>query len=94
MTLKELPDRPADFVIDAGEWATVWFFTPKTDRAKVLVAETLMIEGNQWTTRIGDETETFAMDHRPARELAAHLTYDHGMNVFHPSYGYFAGVRS
>ena len=31
MTLKELPNKPADFVIEAGEWATVWMFTPKTE---------------------------------------------------------------
>jgi hypothetical protein len=93
MTLKELPNKPADFVIEAGEWATVWMFTPKTDRAKRFVGENLEIEEWQWVDKLDDENATFAVDHRPARELAAHLTYDHGMNVFHPSYGYFGGVR-
>jgi len=93
MTLKELPGRPADFVLECGEWATVWTFTPKTERAKTFVAENLELADWQWLTKIGDEKETFALDHRPARELAATLTYEHGMNVFHPQYGYFAGAH-
>lgn len=78
------PGADADFLIHAGEWATVWQFEPVTEAAKEFVEENLELEDWQ---KLGG---TFACDHRPARQLARQLS-DEGFVLFHPTYGYFVG---
>ena len=75
-----------DFIVHAGEWATLWQFQPVSAQALEFVQEELnmLIEDWQW---IGG---SFAMDHRPARDLASYIVGE-GMTVYHPDYGYFGG---
>jgi len=75
-----------DFIVHAGEWATLWQFQPVSAQALEFVQEELnmLIEDWQW---IGG---SFAMDHRPARDLARYIVGE-GMTVYHPDYGYFGG---
>ena len=83
--LPELPERPADFIVHAEGYATVWIFEPKSEAAKAFIEEgNLEIEDWQWSGK------SFAVDHRPARELAHWLADTHEFNVFNPSYGYLA----
>jgi hypothetical protein len=73
-----------DFIVHAGEWATVWQFQPVSKQALDLLEE-IHIEDWQWTGN-----GMFAVDHRPARDLARYIVGE-GMTVFHPEYGYFGG---
>ena len=72
-----------DFIVHAGEWATVWQFQPVSKKALELVDE-LDLEDWQW---LGG---SFAVDHRPARDLARYFVSE-GLTVYHPDYGYFGG---
>jgi hypothetical protein len=72
-----------DFIVHAGEWATMWQFQPVSAQAVELVSE-LGIEDWQWMGGM------FAVDHRPARDLARYIVGE-GMTVYHPDYGYFGG---
>jgi hypothetical protein len=73
-----------DFIVHAGEWATVWQFQPVSAQAIELVDD-LNLEDWQWTNN-----GMFAVDHRPARDLARYIVGE-GLTVFHPEYGYFGG---
>jgi len=70
-----------DFIIRAGQWATVWSFEPCTERAKEFVREYLEIDDWQWLGK------SFAVDHRPARDLAEQLGAE-GFIIWHPSFGF------
>jgi hypothetical protein len=72
-----------DFIVHAGEWATMWGFEPKTEAALDFINE-LGIEDWQWMGTI------FYTDHRPARDLARYMVGE-GFVVMHPEYGYFGG---
>lgn len=82
MTTQQQP--APDFLIHAGEWATVWQFEPKTEAAKEFIAENVELE--DWQVN----GPMFAVDHRPARDLARYLT-EEGFVLLHPVYGYFKG---
>ena len=73
----------ADFIISAGEMATMWGFQPHSKEGWEFVEE-LGIEDWQW---FGG---AFFFDHRAARSLASYISSE-GMTLFHPEYGYFRG---
>lgn len=72
----------ADFIIHAGEWATLWSFEPVTEAAVDFMAEYLELE--DWQC-FGNR---FGADHREARQIANAMVH-HGLKVLHPEYGYF-----
>lgn len=76
-------DQP-DFIIHAGEWATMWGFEPCNDTARNFISDSVSIEDWAWTG------SRFYVDHRPARDLARYLAKE-GFVLMHPHYGYFQG---
>lgn len=85
-----------DFIIHAGEWATMWGFEPKTDLAIDFLQE---IGGEDWLRSSCEHPQDaskqwmgniFYTDHRPARDLARYMVGE-GFVVMHPVYGYFGG---
>ena len=72
-----------DFIIIAGEWATMWGFQPAS-KAGWDAIEEIGVEDWQWTGG------AFFVDHRPARDLARFLNGE-GLTLYHPEYGYFGG---
>jgi hypothetical protein len=72
-----------DFIVHAGEWATIWGFEPQNEVALDFIQE-IGGEDWQWNGKI------FYTDHRPARDLARYMVNE-GFVVLHPEYGYFGG---
>lgn len=77
----------ADVLIHASEWATVWMFEPKSGAAREIFESEIGFE--DWQSLGGK----YAVDHRPARALAQHLS-NQGLSLLHPEFGWFNPRRA
>jgi hypothetical protein len=82
MSISKPDPASADVLVHAEGFASAWLFEPISDEAIEFFAENIVAEDWQ---HFGGK---IAVDHRPARNLAAEL-YLQGFRILNPAYGWF-----